>query len=139
MDQPDVYVDFLFEKGLLFILIKNNSDAPALEVRVDFDQEFSGVGGRVWISQLEIFKHLEYLAPRKEIKIFLDVASTYFSRIRLGEVVKGIGIPILSIREPTELELGLSWKSEQQEKFNKKIKHNLIIYKDLGFLSQVDQ
>ncbi len=137
LSKPDVLVDFLFEKGLLFILIKNHSDAAAMNVRVRFDKEFNGVGGRVPISKLNIFQHLQYLAPRKEIKIFLDVATNYFTRInpvKLADKKKTPAGP-----EPTSLNVHISWVDEQLATHERKIHHNLIIYKDLGYIPQIEQ
>lgn len=135
--KPDVLVDFLFEKGLLFILVKNHSDAAAMGVKINFDKAFNGVGGRVQVSALNIFQHLQYLAPRKEIKIFLDVASAYFARLNPAKIIDGKNIP--ERLEPTELNVHISWFDEARVAHEKKIHHNLIIYKDLGYIPQIEQ
>lgn len=118
---PDVIVDVLFEKGLLYFVIINNSDEVARNVRVKFDRKVVGVQGRVIISDLNIFDALDFLAPRKEIRIFLDVAQGYFAR-------KG----------PEKLKLGVEWRNEGRKRFSRTIYHNLSIYKDMGYLGNID-
>lgn len=119
--QPDVIVDVLFEKGLLYFVIINNSDLVARNVRVKFDRKIVGVQGRVVISDLNIFDALDFLAPRKEIRVFIDVAHGYFAR-------KGA----------EKIKLGLEWRNEGRKRFSKTIYHNLSIYKDMGYLGNIE-
>ncbi len=119
--QPVVIVDVLFEKGLLYFVIINNSDLVARNVRVKFDRKIVGVQGHVVISDLNIFDALDFLAPRKEIRVFIDVAHGYFAR-------KGA----------EKIRLGLEWRNEGRKRFSKTIYHNLSIYKDMGYLGNIE-
>ena len=119
--QPEVIVDVLFEKGLLYFVIINYTDEVARNVRVKFDKKIVGVQGRVIISDLNIFDALDFLAPRKEIRVFIDVAQGYFAR-------KG----------PEKLKLRVEWRNEGRKRFSRTIYHNLSIYKDMGYLGNID-
>ena len=118
---PDVIVDVLFEKGLLYFVIINHSDEVARNVRVKFDRKVVGVQGRVIISDLNIFDALDFLAPRKEIRVFIDVAQGYFAR-------KG----------SEKIKLSIEWRNEGRKRFSRTIYHNLSIYKDMGYLGNID-
>ncbi len=118
---PNVIVDVLFDKGLLYLVIKNHSHAEAFDIQIAFDKEFSGVQGTRKISNLEIFKHLTYLAPMKEIPIFWDVALAYFSR-----------------DEPTDLTVRISWSDLDGKDHAKSISHNIGIYRELGYITNIE-
>jgi len=81
---PNVYVDILLEKDLLFLQIKNNSDVGASQVVVKFNRNMYkkviifGKTQREKINKLTIFNRLLYLAPQKEIKIFVDQIDSFF-------------------------------------------------------------
>lgn len=120
--KPAVFLDILYEQGLLFFVIKNNSQVAATDVTFTFDQKLKGVDSRVEITELNIFKQLKYLAPHKEIKIFIDVAEAFFSR-----------------GEPTELKVNIDWSDEKgKEQFSTVIRHDFTIYKDLGYINQIN-
>ena len=120
--KPDVIVDILFEKGLLFFVISNNAHVGAHKVRISFNKKITGVNGTQVISDLAIFKKLEYLAPHKDIKIFLDIATSYFARKD----------------NPTEIVIVIEWTDDRGNAFDRKIMHNLLVYKDLGYLTNID-
>jgi len=114
---PEVIFDVIFDKGVFVFSIKNITHLPAFSVRVNFDKKIMGVQGKVEISKLKIFQQLDYLAPHKEIKVFLDSASAYFQR-------KG----------PTKFIALIKWLDSEKKAFHRKIPHNLNAYKDLGFI-----
>lgn len=114
---PDVIVDFIFDDGLLFVSIWNIGDKPAYKVRVKFDQKIVGVEGRKVLSFLPLFRVLEFLAPHKQIKTFLDSSASYFER-----------------GQPTSISISVSFTDSQGQKFTNIIKHNLEIYRDIGYI-----
>ena len=65
---PRVIVDFDFERGLLFVAVRNLGDRPAYRVSTTFDKPFRGLGGRREMNALRLFRGIEFLAPRKEIR-----------------------------------------------------------------------
>lgn len=118
---PEVILDVLFEKGLLFFVIKNTSSHGARTVRFEFSPKVMGVNGSKVISNLNIFRSLDYLAPQKDIRIFIDTAVSYFSR-----------------KEPTQIKVAITWMDESENNYTRIIDHNLDIYKDLGYLTNID-
>lgn len=115
---PNVLLDVVFEDGLLFLVLKNFADVPAYNVVTKFDQVLLGVNETVKISDLELFKKITYMAPRKEFRVFLDVAQSYFHR---KSVLNSFTASI-------------TWEDHDRQRHATKITHNLLIYKDLGFI-----
>ena len=115
----DVIIDFIFDNGLLFILIKNISNNPAFNVRVKFNNRILGVNGSKEITSLNLFKNIEFLAPLKEIKTFLDTSESYFSR-----------------KQPTKIITEIFYKDIQNKEHQVVIKHDLEIYRDIGFVTK---
>jgi hypothetical protein len=118
-DDGEVFVDVRFDRGLLFLAVVNNGDRPALEVRVKFDRAFAGVGGTKRMQRLALFRRLEFLAPRKSIEAFLDRSDAYFAR-----------------GEPTELTARVTWRTPDGARRAATIRHDLEIYRDLGYLER---
>ena len=78
--QGEVILDVIFERGMLFLAVENLSDAPARRVSVTFDRRLLGVGGRTDVSALPLFRNIEFLAPGKAIRTFLDTSAGWFER-----------------------------------------------------------
>ncbi|MGD0536690.1 MAG: hypothetical protein ABSC03_03480 [Verrucomicrobiota bacterium] len=119
---PDVIVDFVFEVGLLFVAVVNVSDHPAFQVTVKFSPEFHGLAGRVAIPSLNLFQRLEFLAPRKTIRAFLDDSAAYFRR-----------------GEPTRITAEVRFHDASGRAFKRTIMHELKIYADLAYVLAGDQ
>ena len=117
--EPEVILDVVFERGLLFLVLANVGDRPAHGVRVKFAERFSGVGGAKRIDRLALFRRLEFLAPRKSIEVFLDRSASYFAR-----------------DEPTRLTAAVSWRTAEGERRRTTIVHDLEIYRDLGYIDR---
>jgi hypothetical protein len=118
-DDGDVIVDVVFDRGLLFLVLANLGDRPALSVRVKFDRAFTGVGGTKRMHRLALFRKLEFLAPRKSIEVFLDRSDAYFAR-----------------GEPTELTARVTWRTPEGARRAATIRHDLEIYRDLGYIDR---
>ena len=116
--KPEVIVDFIFDNGLLFISVENIGAKPAYKVSTKFDKEIVGVEGGKKISELALFKCIEFLPPQKQIKIFLDSSSSYFSR-----------------NEPVRISSQISYENSRRKRFFNKIDHNLEIYKEIGYIT----
>ncbi|HET6671590.1 MAG TPA: hypothetical protein VFH15_15285 [Pyrinomonadaceae bacterium] len=112
---PDVIVDFVFERGLFFIAIKNISEQPAYKVSVKFSQKLYGLGGAREVSALPLFRNIEFLAPQKEIATFLDSSDSYFAR-----------------KQPTKVEAQISYRDAEGDKHSVSIAHDLEIYRNLA-------
>ena len=114
---PDVIVDFIFDAGLFFISIINIGDKPAFKVSVTFDKKIRGLAGTKEISALPLFNNIEFLAPGKKITTFLDRSESYFGR-------KG----------PTKISASISYRDSKGTRYSVKIKHDLGIYRDIGYI-----
>ena len=115
--EPDVIVDFIFEKGLLNISIKNIGAEPAYEVKTIFDKKFRGLEGEKAVTELPLFSKLLFLPPGKTITTFLDSSAAYFHR-----------------EEPMMITATTVFKNRAGEKFKNTMRHNLEIYKEIGYL-----
>ena len=115
--KPVVIVDFIFDQGLLYIAVKNIGAQPAFKVSTQFDKEILGVAGEKKISDLALFKCIEFLPPQKEIKTFLDSSASYFSR-----------------NEPEMISTRISYEDARKKRYVNKIDHNLEIYKEIGYI-----
>jgi hypothetical protein len=115
----DVLLDVVFERGLLFLVLANVGDRPALAVRVKFARPLSGVGGTKRLDRLALFRKLEFLAPQKSIEVFLDRSAAFFAR-----------------DEPTALSVAIAWRTTEGERRTAAIDHDLEIYRDLGYIER---
>ncbi len=112
-----VIIDFIFEEGMFFISVKNIGDDPVFKVSVEFDKKIVGLGGKKEISSLPLFRNIEFLAPRKEINTFLDTSYSYFIR-----------------KQPEKITAKVSYMDKDGELKSGIIKHDLSIYKEIGFV-----
>jgi len=113
----DVSVDFIFEDGLLHAMVANIGERPALKVSCRFEPAFRGLGGSVEVSRLPLFRNIEYLAPGKEIRTLVDSSAAYFAR-----------------KEPTKLEVAVTYRDEDGARRQATIAHDLGIYRDLAYV-----
>jgi len=119
--EPDVIVDFEFERGLLFVGVRNLGARSAVEVSTRFDKPFRGLGGARKMNELPLFKRIEFLAPGKEIRTLLDSTAAYFAR-----------------DEPTLLTATVSYRTAVGEQRRHAITHDLSIYRDLAYVPEGD-
>ena len=113
---PYVIVDFVFDQGALFVAIENIGTRPAFSVRVDFSHKLMGVDGTVDISALPLFNSLEFLPGGKKITTFLDTSESFFRS-----------------EQPPVITARISYKDAADEKLTQTIRHNLEIYRDIGY------
>ena len=116
---PAVIVDFIFDDGLFFISVNNISDRPAYKVSTEFDHKLVGLGGAKEISALPLFRNIEFLAPGKVIRTFLDSSDSYFAR-----------------KQPTRITAQVSYRDAEGEKHKVSIRHDLEIYRELPFIGK---
>jgi hypothetical protein len=109
-----VIVDFEIDADSVFLVIKNLGAVPALNLKIRPSAPILGLEGKKDIGTLSIFKKISYLAPLKEIKIFVDSYESFFRHLK----------------EPS-IRFKISYKSEKKKSFKMKIDHDLRIYADL--------
>lgn len=115
--RPDVIIDFLFEDGMLFVAVQNIGSQPALQVHVSFDPPFKGLGGTTSITELPLFRNIEFLAPSRSICTLLDSSAAYFAR-----------------KEPERITAKVSYSDRLGQKFSSTMLHDLAIYRDIAFI-----
>lgn len=114
---PDVVLDVAFEDGLLYLVLENLGAAHAHDVAVAFDRELWGVEGSREFSALELFTDLAFLPAGKRISVFLDTSAALFER-------------------ETELQwsFDVRFRDAQGRPFSLRLRHNLAIYRALGYI-----
>jgi hypothetical protein len=117
--EPEVIVDFEFERGLLYVAVRNLGDRPALDVRTVFDKPFKGLGGSREIERLNLFRRIRFLAPGRKIRTLLDTSTAYFAR-----------------KEPMVLTATVSYRTAAGEQRRHSITHDLSIYRDLAYVPE---
>ena len=115
--RPEVIVEFLFDRGLLYVSVNNIGNRPAISVSVKFDKKFVGLGGSREISALALFKNIAFLGPQREIVSLLDSSSSYFKR-----------------KQPTKISALITYRDLEKRRYEISIKHDLEIYRDLVFV-----
>lgn len=116
--RPEVIIDFNCSQGLLFILLKNIGTRSAYNVRTAFDQPLYGLGGGRCISDLQLFRCVEFIPPGKEFSQFIDPIAAWFQKGHLSRYA-----------------ITLHYGDREGNTFEDRITHNLEIYKDLGTIS----
>jgi len=115
LGRPEVIVDFGVEDGLLTIHLKNIGDRSAYAVKTTFDRRFHGLDGQKCISEMRLFRRLEFMAPGKDLSQFVDVLANYAKR-----------------KEPMRIGATLSYRDREGNRYEDRIVHNLRIYLELG-------
>jgi hypothetical protein len=114
-----VIVDFVFDRGLLSISIKNIGTRPAFAVRVRFSHKLMGCPGAVDISARPLFHALEFLPGGKDISTILDTNVSYFRS-----------------KQPLKITADISYHDSHGNKFSNTIRHNLEIYRDISYAAR---
>jgi hypothetical protein len=71
------------------------------------------------VSELPLFRNIEFLAPHKEIRTFLDGSASYFRR-----------------QEPLLITAQISYEDEAGKKYSRTIRHDLSIYLEIGYINK---
>jgi len=116
--RPDVIVDFSCQQGLLFVSLKNIGERSAYAVRTAFDKPLLGLNGQKNISELQLFRCVEFVPPHKEFTQLIDPVAVWFKQQR-----------------PSRYTITLTYSDREGSKFRERIVHDLNIYKDLGCIS----
>lgn len=115
--RPEVIVEFLFDRGRLFISVNNIGKRAAVNVSVKFDKKIVGLGGTKEISSLPLFRSLQFLGPKRQIVTFLDTSGSYFKR-----------------KQPTKITARVSYQDTDAQNYDETISHNLEVYRELVYL-----
>ena len=81
-----VIVDFEIDAESVFLIIKNLGAVPALKLKIRPLSAILGLEGKKDIAKLSIFREISYLAPLKEIRIFVDSYESFFTHLKDSSV-----------------------------------------------------
>src|SRR5437763_2066276 len=116
--RPDVIVDFHCAQDLLFISLKNIGAQSAYKVCTAFDHPLVGLGGKKRISDLQLFRCVEFVPPGKEFSQVVDPVAAWFKQ-----------------EHPNQYIITIDYNDRAGNHFQERIIHNLEIYRDLGSIS----
>ena len=116
---PDdgVVVDVVFDGGVLYLELANLADRPALHVGCTFDPPLTDVQGRD-VSGLPLFRHVEFLAPRRRIRTLLDSSAGYFARQQARRVT-----------------IAVEYERPDGPRRVTEVAHDLEIFRELAYLA----
>ncbi len=115
--RSDVIVDVEFDRGLLFLVVRNIGDRPAFEVSTTFNRKLVGLGGRRDVAELPMFRNISFLAPHKEIRTLLDSTASWFAR-----------------RRATRITARVTYRDDDGVEHRGTMTHDLEIYRDLAYV-----
>jgi hypothetical protein len=113
--RPEIIIDFHVERGWLFVVLKNIGPSSAYRVITRFDQPFRGLGGQKVITEMALFRGVEFVPPGKQFLQLVDSVSAYFSR-----------------QEPLRLTATVTYANRDGQQFEDVMPHDLQVYRDLG-------
>ena len=108
-------MDFALDDGLLTIHLRNIGTGSAYLVRTAFDKPFYGIDGTKCISDMRVFRKVEFMPPGKEFVQFIDTLRNYTKR-----------------KQPMRVVATISYQDQRGNRFEDRIGHDLRIYLELG-------
>ena len=110
-----VVVDVVVEDDVLFLELANLADRPALDVRCSFDRALVDIQGRD-VSELRVFRRVEFLGPRRRVRTLLDSVPGYFGR-----------------RGPRRVAVTVEYHRPGAPRCETKVTHDLELYRELAY------
>ena len=117
VSRPEVLVEFLFDRGVLSIAVRNVGNRAALKVSVAWDRKIVGLGGTREISRLAMFRNIEFLGPGREVATLVDSSHAYFER-----------------GEPLQVSALVRYHDAEGTGYEQRIAHDLEIYRESCFV-----
>jgi hypothetical protein len=114
--RPEMILDFEFEDGAFFIVLRNIGSRPACRVRTVLEPQIRGLGGDLDVASLPLLREIPFFAPGKQVRFLLDSSALYFSR-----------------GEPTRLTAHITCTDDRGREFETVIQHDLEIYRSLAY------
>jgi hypothetical protein len=110
-----VVVDVVFEDGVLYLELANLADRPAVKVACSFDRPLVDVQGRN-VSELRLFRKVEFLGPRRRIRTLLDMVPGCLGRKRTKRFV-----------------VSVEYERPGEDRRTTKVTHDLELYRELAY------
>jgi hypothetical protein len=116
---PDdgVVVDVVIEEGVLYLELANLADRPALNVSCTFEPTLVDAQGRD-VSELALFRQVEFLGPRRRIRTLFDSSVGYFAR-----------------KAPARLTVTVEYERPDGPRRSTQAAHNLEVFRELAYLA----
>ena len=114
--RPEMILDFEFDDGAFFIVLRNIGARPACRVCTVLEPKIRGLGGDLDVASLPLLREIPFFAPGKQIRFLLDSSALYFSR-----------------GEPTRITARMIYCDDQNKEFETVIQHDLEIYRSLAY------
>lgn len=114
--RPEMILDFEFDDGAFFIVLRNIGLRPACRVCTVLEPKIRGLGGDLDVASLPLLREIPFFAPGKQVRFLLDSSALYFSR-----------------GEPTKLTARITYSDDQSREFETVIQHDLEIYRSLAY------
>jgi hypothetical protein len=114
---PDdgVVVDVVVEDGVLYLELANLADRPALKVACSFDPPLVDALGRD-VSELRVFRHVEFLGPGRRVRTLLDSVPGYFAR-----------------NAATSIAVVVEYERPGERRSATRVAHDLELYRELAY------
>ena len=114
---PDdgVIVDVVFEDGVLYVELANLAHRPALNVTCSFDPPLVDVEGRD-VSELRLFRRVEFLGPGRRVRTLLDSVAGYFER-----------------EAATRVAVAVEYERPGEARRATRVTHDLELYRELAY------
>lgn len=109
-----VIVDVVLEDGVLYLELANLAERPALNVACAFEPAPADVEGRD-VSQLRLFRHVDFLGPGRRIRTLLDSVPGYFAR-----------------EAPPRFTVTIEFERPSEKRRTTKVTHDLELYRELA-------
>jgi hypothetical protein len=119
--RPEVIVEFLFDRGVFHVSVRNIGNRPAVGISIKFDKKIVGLGGKKEITALALFRNIEFLGPGRQLVTVVDTSHSYFAR-----------------KQPTKISARISYSDSAQHKYEETISHDLEIYRELAYLPPIE-
>lgn len=110
---PEVIVDFECEEDSLFIIIANVGFSSAHRISIRCDKGIRDFRGKQ-MTELEIFRKLEFMPPGKRIRLFVNNFAAY-----------------LKEKQPLRPIFTVTYFDREQKKQTDVIRHNLTMFKGI--------
>lgn len=117
--RPDVIVEFLFDRGLLFVAVRNIGELPAVGISILFEPPLHGLNGSREMSAQALFRSIEFLGPQREISTLLDRSDSFFRR-----------------QPATRVDVEVRYAGRDGRRYEETIRHDLEIFRDLAFVPE---
>ena len=96
-------------------MLKNIGARSAYGVTTTFDTPVYGRNGDKCISDMQLFRRVEFVPPGKQFSQLVDPVASWFKQ-----------------RRPSRIVVTIAYKDREGNRYSERITHDLRIYQDLG-------